>query len=120
MKPIVILCLAVLVISCTTKEEKVLRIIDRTVGDRTIDIFIMPIPYYFLEGFANYNEHTEYEMVRHIYRNGGKKERKFYVVDMTEERVVLTSSKYNLFFEPIASKMWGKAMTDLSGDSFLK
>jgi len=80
----------------------------------------MQIPSFYLEDYSGYNEEEEYHLARHIYDEGFERKRTFYVINLTEETVILVDDHYNTFFEPIASRMLGKAMTDLSGDVYMK
>ncbi|NJB38127.1 hypothetical protein [Croceivirga sp. JEA036] len=105
--------------SCTSEEDKISSIINKSNIYQTHDIFHMKIPGFLIAEYSTYNNEDNYHLVRHIYEENFKRKRMFYVVNLTKKNITLSDSDYQTFFKPVASKMLGKAMTDLSGDIYM-
>jgi len=43
----------------------------------------------------------------------------FYLVDLTDEKIVDKSSDYNAFFKPIATKILGDNLGDMEGNNLM-
>lgn len=118
MKKILSIALISILFSCSSKEDKLIEIIDKT--DQHVDFFHMKLPYFYLEPHSKFYKDEEYYLARLIYDEGFKRERHFYIINLTRKEIVLSSREYDSFFKPIATKMLGNAMTDLSGDIYMQ
>ncbi len=131
MKNIIILTLALVLISCSSKEDRVTAIIDNSYygihGLKKMneldkikeDVLSLPVHYTMLEKYIEVNKENEYEIVRYIYKTNDGTYRMFYLIDLTEEKIIEKSSDYNTFFKPIATEILGDNLGDIEGNNLM-
>ena len=124
--------LTLILTSCASKEDKVKTIIDDSyfgiynlkkmsgIGKLKEDIFSLPVHYTLVEKFADVNKESEYEIARYIYKTYDGANRMFYLIDMTNKKVIDKSSDYNDFFKPIATEILGKNLGDMEGNNLME
>jgi len=132
MKRIILLTLTLILTSCASKEDKVKEIIDDSyfgtynlkkmseIEKLKEDIFSLPVHYTMVEKFTDVNKESEYEIARYIYKTYDGANRMFYLIDMTNKKVIDKSSDYNDFFKPIATEILGENLGDMEGNNLME
>tara|TARA_Y100000815_G_C13063622_1_gene395355 strand:+ start:43 stop:453 length:411 start_codon:yes stop_codon:yes gene_type:complete len=132
MKRIFLLILTLILTSCASKEDKVKAIIDNSyfgiynsrkmseIEKLKEDIFSLPIHYTIVEKYATVNKENKHEIVRYIYKTNDGVYRTFYLIDMTNKKVIEKSSDYNDFFRPILTEILGENSGDMEGNTLME
>jgi hypothetical protein len=128
---IIILTSAFVLISCSSKEDRVKAIIDNSyygihrlvkmseIDKLKQDFFSLPVHYSMLENYIDVTNENDYEIVRYIYKTNDGAYRMFYLVDLTDKKILDKSSDYNAFFKPIATKILGDNLGDMEGNNLM-
>ncbi len=132
MKKIIFSTLIMVFTSCTSKEDKVKAIIDESyfgihnlkkmneIEKLKEDIFCLPVHYSIVSQFTDVNKDNEYEIARYIYQTNQGANRMFYLIDMTDNKVIDKSSDFNEFFKPIATEILGDNLGDIEGNNLME
>ena len=132
MKRMILLTLTLILTSCASKKVKVKEIIDDSyfgiynlkkmseIEKLKEDIFSLPVHYTLVEKFADVNKESEYEIARYIYKTYDGANRMFYLIDMTNKKMIDKSSDYNDFFKPIATEIIGENLGDMEGNNLME
>lgn len=128
--------LSIVLVSCTSKEQKVKEIINNTnVGIFNVkkmseieklkeDIYSLPVHYSIVQKYADIKENNEFEITRYIYKTSEGANRMFYLIDLTDKKVIDRSNNFNTFYEPIAKEILGNSINidliDLEGNNLME
>lgn len=121
-----------LIISCSSKEDKLKDIIDNSdfgvyglkkmkeIKKLDEKIFSLPVHYSIVKKYEQITEGNEYAIVRYIYKTYEGAYRIFFIVDYTNKRIIEKSSNANDFFLPIAKDILGdQTGSDLEGNNLM-
>ena len=139
MKKIILLALILLATSCVSKEEKndalVKEIIENSYYGIDLstkikdiqkikeDLLSLAVHYTHLEKFIDIDKNSEYKFSRHIYKTNKGVYRMFYIIDLTQKKIIKSSNDYNAFFRPLLIELSGKEpdkYLDFSGDRLMQ
>jgi len=81
------------------------------------DIFSLPIHYSMLDGYIDVTPDHKYHITRYIYKTNDGVYRIFFIIDLTDERVVEKNSEYSAFFEPLTKKILGDNAVNMEGNN---
>lgn len=124
-----------LLISCTSKKEKIKKIIDNSyfgiyglkemkeIDKLREDIYSLPVHYTIVQKYNNNIEKGDkYEITRYIYKTYEGVYRIYYLIDLTDKEIVNKSSDFKEFYAPIASDILGNNMDIemLKGDNLMQ
>ena len=134
MRKLSLIAIIFLIISCSSREDKIKEIIDDssfgTYGLKKMkdiekldeNIFSLPVYYTIVQNYVDIQEGNEYEIVRYIYKTYDGANRIFFIIDLTSKQVIDKSSDFNAFFAPIAIEILGESAlsSDLEGDNLME
>ena len=131
MKGILILSVAILLASCASEEDRIKSIIDDSyygiyelnkmseIEKQDEHVYSLKVHYSRVEKYAPIDKESDYVMVRYIYKTYEGVYRIFYLIDMTNRKVIDKSSDYNDFFRPVASEILGDNIWDMEGNNII-
>lgn len=124
-----------LLISCNSKEDKIKTIIDNSyfgiynikkmkeIDKLEEDIFSLPVHYTIVQKYSHkVKKDNEYEITRYIYKTYDGAYRIFFLIDLTNQKIIDKSSGFKEFFAPIARNIFGDKIdiNTFKGDNLME
>ncbi|WP_044403400.1 hypothetical protein [Lacinutrix sp. Hel_I_90] len=131
MKKIIYFIIILLVSACSSDKEDIKHIIDNSyfgmhkmkkmedIKKLKENIYSLPVYYSFLEKYVEAYPDNDYRITRYIYKTEKGAYRMFYLIDVTNKKVLLKSNDVKDFFEPLAIEILGERVGDLEGNNLM-
>lgn len=139
-KKTLLLAISIFLFSCNSEESTIKRVIDNSFhssfsSKRIKELEIIDQDIYSFSVHSTHldsnvipdrsliNKNAEFKVVRHIYKTNSKVFRMFYIIDISNDKLITKSSNYYDFTYPIGVKIFGKdnvKSLDLKGENKLK